>query len=459
MKLLIVDSHRETGEIFRSLKPHFEEIYTLDEGGPTLEYLRKNHMDLVIIRYLLPDINGAILAGMIKKSLQGLPVFVASEDADIQKWKEVIAVGGLFLPVPIDTSKIMQFYPRNKPEQRKQTIIEPVPPVTNKEYKVSLEEELSEEEDLTPDPDEPYEHDETVNQEITVIPLQNDQRIPKPSKKANRFKQKVRNEHYCTVISVFSPKGGVGKTTTAVNMAALLKADLDLRTVILELTRQTGHVLGHFNLNPLVDIGHWLERTEWPDKGEVEDLLLWCPSTELAVLPTRKLLDESTKKITVLPEHVTGIIETLKPLFDCIVIDGGTILDDVLYRLMGLSDHILMISKLERETLQDCHYLPAIVARKGIDQEKLIHVLNCAKKGLGIKVQDALELVGVDNSQVISFDKEIEKIPTEKEPYIIRKKLKGQYYREIRELVSKLVEHPDFEEKSNGLLDTLKFWR
>jgi len=129
----------------------------------------------------------------------------------------------------------------------------------------------------------------------------------------------------------------------------------------------------------------------------------------------------------------------------------------VLFKLLEVSDHVLMISKMERETLQDCHYMPLMMERRGIDTEKLMNVLNQAKKGLGLSISDAKDMVGVQNSHVIHFDPGVEKVAKEKEPYIIRTKSKSKYFKEIWDLASKLIDHPEFEDQPS-LFQKLKFW-
>lgn len=429
MKLLIIDSHMESGEIYKSLAQDFE-LDTIDAGKNAVKYLLNNPVDAVITKDILPDMQGIKLAELIRQSVPDIPVFVAVEEPGLDIWQQVTAAKALVLPIPIDKNRI------------KAVCAKQVATITTL---------LSDDQEGDATAQEVAESEE--NRQDLPKPSANIH-IPQKPRRKSRLKQ---HEHHCHIITVFSPKGGVGKTTTVVNLAAFMKTELGLRTAILELNRQTGNVLGHFQLNPSIDVSHWVTRKEWPNEDELEDYLVWCPNTEIAILPTQKLINEDTNKVKILPQHARGIVETLYPHFECLIIDGGTIIDDTLFQLMALSDQVVLVSIQNIETLQDCHYIPKMMQRRGIPDDKLVNVLNQYKRDIGISSQEALNIVGAARSHVIYFDKEVERVPKEKEPFIIRKGNKGKYFNQIRALAAKLIDHPGLQQK-RSLLDRLKFW-
>ena len=73
-----------------------------------------------------------------------------------------------------------------------------------------------------------------------------------------------------TVVAVFSPKGGVGRTTIAVNLAVAAHQDLGKRVCVLDASLQFGDVGVLLNLNPknksIADLAVEL------DAGEIESL-------------------------------------------------------------------------------------------------------------------------------------------------------------------------------------------
>lgn len=286
--------------------------------------------------------------------------------------------------------------------------------------------------------------------------VQNTQGYQTAPRRANSRKYK---EHECKIITITSPKGGVGKTTTAVNIAVLLQTEYGQRTALLELTKQTGTIISHFQLNPSVTIKDWVQLEQSLEtEEEVEGYLLRCPITDLALLPGQSLVDEDKEKVRITVQDVEQIISTLSPHFDCIVIDGGTVVDEILYRLCELSHRVLLLSTIESGTLQDCHYMKPLLEEHGIEMENVFHILNKYKKGLGMTDKEAVALVGLEQHHLISYAAKVDRVNKgAREPYLARTRKKGdKYQRELMELVDKLIDLPDEQQKKSGLYGLLK---
>jgi len=158
------------------------------------------------------------------------------------------------------------------------------------------------------------------------------------------------------IVAFFSPKGGVGTTTLAVNTAVLLAgggspppgsaraADVGFppsRVLLVDLDLQFGQVATHLNLTPRYDIGGLARDDQALADPDVARMYLTTHSSGLVVLaaPNRP---EAESRVTV--EHVERIFELMRPYFDHIIVDLGSRLDPRAVWLLEQADaHVLIL--------------------------------------------------------------------------------------------------------------------
>ena len=158
------------------------------------------------------------------------------------------------------------------------------------------------------------------------------------------------------IVAFFSPKGGVGTTTIAVNTAVLLAggggaargsaraADptaTPSRVLLVDLDLQFGQVATHLNLTPRYDIGGLASDAQALADPELARMYLTTHSSGLVVLaaPIRPEVDF---RVTV--EHLERIFELMRPWFDHIIVDLGSRLDPRAVWLLEQADaHVFVL--------------------------------------------------------------------------------------------------------------------
>jgi pilus assembly protein CpaE len=149
------------------------------------------------------------------------------------------------------------------------------------------------------------------------------------------------------IVTFFSPKGGVGTTTLAVNTALLLagarKEDgqLGSRILLVDLDLQFGQVATHLNLSPRFDLAG-LAGDE-PALGDIELALSYLtphPSgMQVLAAPAHP---DADFRVTV--EQIDRAVNLLRPRFDLVVVDCGSRLDPrSLWMLEQASTHVFVI--------------------------------------------------------------------------------------------------------------------
>ncbi len=154
------------------------------------------------------------------------------------------------------------------------------------------------------------------------------------------------------IIAVYSPKGGVGSTMLATNLAVGLDT-ADTPTVLVDAALQFGDVAVVMNLqakNTFVDLA---TRAEELDKDYVADVLIHHESglRVLAAPPRPELADEITA------DQVRNVIQFLKREFAYVVVDTSSTMDDITLAVLDTADLLVTIATPEIPSIKDTRLL------------------------------------------------------------------------------------------------------
>jgi pilus assembly protein CpaE len=196
--------------------------------------------------------------------------------------------------------------------------------------------------------------------------------------------------HDGQVISVFSPKGGVGRTTIAVNLA-VAAATLGRRVALVDASFQFGDVGVLLNLNPknksIADLAAEL------DAGELESLDTFMISHSSGV---RVLLAPPKPEQAELigPSAIRRVIERLRTEHDLVVVDCPATFNEPTIAVLDQSDTILTLLTLEITSVKNMRLFLETADQLGYAKDKIRLVLNRADSTLGIRVADVEHSIG-----------------------------------------------------------------
>jgi pilus assembly protein CpaE len=150
------------------------------------------------------------------------------------------------------------------------------------------------------------------------------------------------------IITFFSPKGGVGTTTLAVNTAVLLAGGDNTgagvpgqRVLVMDLDLQFGQVATHLNLNPRFDIAGLASDEPALTDPELAASYLTKHSSGVSILAAPSIPDA---EVRVGIEELERILRLLRPRFDQVVIDAGSRLDPRSLWILEQADvHVFVI--------------------------------------------------------------------------------------------------------------------
>jgi pilus assembly protein CpaE len=203
------------------------------------------------------------------------------------------------------------------------------------------------------------------------------------------------------VVAVFSPKGGVGRTTVAVNLAVAAATELGKSVVVMDASFQFGDVGVLLNLNPksksIADLIPELETGE-PDSLDTF-LITHTAGIQVLLAPPSP---ETAEMITA--SGVKKILEALRRTHDLVVVDCTSFFNDTTLAVLDAADVILTMLSLEITSIKNMRLFLEVAEQLGYEAGKVRLVLNRADSALGIRVADVEHSIGRKVDETIVSD-------------------------------------------------------
>ncbi len=194
------------------------------------------------------------------------------------------------------------------------------------------------------------------------------------------------------VVAVYSPKGGVGRTTIAVNTAVAAASEPGREVVLVDGSFQFGDVGVLLNLNPRnKSIADLIPELEAGGEPESLDTFVVTHSTGTKVLLAPPS-PETAELVT--PAAIRRVLEVLRAKSDLVIVDCAAAFNDSTLAILDTADVILTVLTLEITSIKNMRLFLEVADQLGYPQEKMELVLNRADSALGIRVADVEHSIG-----------------------------------------------------------------
>lgn len=202
------------------------------------------------------------------------------------------------------------------------------------------------------------------------------------------------------VVVVYSPKGGAGTTTVAVNLALALHSE-DHPVLLLDGNLQFGDVAVFLNeqvKNSVVDIA---PRADELDPELVEEVVIHHAASGLDILPAPNR-PEYAENVT--GEQYAKMVQYLRRIYAYVVIDCSSTLTDVVLAAMDVSDLIVLLTTQEIPAIKDARLFLDLAGNLNIEARRILFVMNRFDRRIGILPEKIGESFKHEIVAVIPYD-------------------------------------------------------
>ncbi len=203
------------------------------------------------------------------------------------------------------------------------------------------------------------------------------------------------------LVTVFSPKGGVGTTTVATNLAVIAAETQPNKVLLVDLDLSFGQVASHLNLQPKQTL---LELAR--DEGALHETDLFRTYAIHHASGVHVLASPPSPTFTALisTEQIELMLARAIEAYDVIVVDAGTALDPRLTSLFSLSYSVVVPVLPEIPALNSVHVLLEQLTENGSLGVQTVFVLNNAFARDLLKRSDVETVLGSKISAELPYD-------------------------------------------------------
>lgn len=218
----------------------------------------------------------------------------------------------------------------------------------------------------------------------------------------------------CAVITVFSTKGGVGKTVLAINIAASMARKSGGRVVLADFDLQFGDVAAAMGLVPDRTLSELVGK-ETEDKSSMDDFLVPHESGVKVLLAPKE--PESADLIGA--EIAARILGELKERADFLIIDTPPAFNDVVLAALDATDEICVVLSMDVLSVKNARLCLRTLSELRYPPEKIKIAINKVEKEVGLRTADVEKALGMAALARIPLDKAVSRSVNKGVPVVL----------------------------------------
>jgi len=205
------------------------------------------------------------------------------------------------------------------------------------------------------------------------------------------------------IVTVYSPKGGTGCTTLAVNLAIALHNE-DTHVVLVDANLQFGDVAVFVNeqgKNTILDIA---PRVDELDPDVVEEIMIKHEPSGIRILAAPQRPEQAEK---VSADQFSKVLNYLRRLYAYVVVDTAPILTDITLSAIDSSDAIVLVTTQDIPAIKNARLFLDLLQTMGVDREHIVFTMNKFDKRIAITPERVGENLKQEVKAVIPLDERV----------------------------------------------------
>lgn len=254
----------------------------------------------------------------------------------------------------------------------------------------------------------PFSGNELITSVRRVYQLSADQRkrmgyAYAPQQGAPAHAVETKSEALGKIISVFSPKGGVGCSTLAINLAIAMQKYCSAKVAIIDANLQFGDISVLLNMQPRTTIVDLAPHIEDLDTDLIERVVMAHTSGIKALLapPRPEMADLITSNI------ITELLKKFRRMYDVIIVDTYSSLQDVVISILDQSDRIVLVAAPEIPAIKSARLFYEVTDALEYPRDKTQLVLNKADTRTGIRAEDIQASIKISVEAQFPLDEKV----------------------------------------------------
>ena len=255
----------------------------------------------------------------------------------------------------------------------------------------------------------------------------------------------VRGRHG-TIITVFSPKGGTGKTVVATNLAAALATVTGKKTLLLDLDLQFGDAAIMLGVEPEKTI---FDLVVAPGELDSEKLAGYTThhTCGLEIMPA-PLRPEDAELVT--EAKLARLLEVARETYDAIVVDTSPFFHGPMLATLDRTDELFLLCGLDVPTLKNVKLSLQTLEMLSFPRDRIRIVLNRANSKVGMKASDVEEALGMKIRHQIPSDRAVPLGVNKGKPVVLDDP-EADFSKAMRELAKGVLPKPPAPKKRSLL--------